>query len=82
MKRFYCTICKQVKRVRRLPAILDVERNHVNPTDRIGECDKHSQPRNKTLTFAETLKKHWTPENIAQADARMNRTNSKVRKVR
>ncbi len=45
MKRFYCTICKQVKRVRSLPVVLDLKSNHLNPTDRIGECDKHSRPR-------------------------------------
>lgn len=45
MKRFYCTICKQVKRVRNLPVVLDLQSNHLNPADRIGECDKHSRPR-------------------------------------
>jgi hypothetical protein len=45
MQRFYCTICKRVKRVRHLPVDISLKSNHVNPKDRIGECDKHSAPR-------------------------------------
>lgn len=42
MKRFYCTICKKVKRVRNLPAdTIRVESN--DPTLRVGTCDKHHE---------------------------------------
>lgn len=46
MKRFYCTICKKVKRVRKLPA--DAERHydgyppHKNVESRTGTCTRHS----------------------------------------
>jgi len=41
MKRFYCTICKRVKRVRSLPRNV-VAVNCEVPEDRTGTCDKHS----------------------------------------
>lgn len=66
MHRFFCTVCKRVKRVRNLPVILDLKANHVNPSDRIGECDKHSRPR--VIRPAQ-----WTAVNTEQADARFNR---------
>lgn len=40
MKRFYCTICKKVKRVRQYPASVDSPTATL-PTDRIGECNSH-----------------------------------------
>jgi len=44
MKRFFCTVCQRVKRVRSLPSIID------NPTsvslqDRTGQCDYHTSGR-------------------------------------
>lgn len=66
MQRFYCTICKRVKRVRHLPVDISLKSNHVNPKDRIGECDKHSRPR--VIRPA-----RWTETNTEQADARFNR---------
>lgn len=40
MKRFYCTVCKKFKRVRRLPNSV-VNQNATNPQDRIGYCKWH-----------------------------------------
>lgn len=42
-KRFYCTVCKKVKRVRVLPAVVDTPMSP-NPANRTGECDRHSRP--------------------------------------
>lgn len=44
MKRFFCTVCKKVKRVRNVPQIIDTP-NAVVPSDRIGQCDWHSMGR-------------------------------------
>jgi hypothetical protein len=48
MKRFYCTICKKVKRVRNYP------NNVFNPLaplpeDRIGECNRHNEMHPRAL---------------------------------
>lgn len=43
MKRFYCTICKRVKRVRTLPRITDTHSSV--PSNRIGQCDRHTDGR-------------------------------------
>ena len=40
MKRFYCTVCKRVKRVRRLPMSTQTP-NAVDVTQRQGVCDRH-----------------------------------------
>jgi hypothetical protein len=40
MKRFFCTICQRVKRVRNLPSNV-VSVNSMTPTKREGTCDKH-----------------------------------------
>jgi len=47
MVRFYCTVCKKVKRVQNWPIGI---KNHtsVNPIERIGECNCHSQTRTIT----------------------------------
>ncbi len=41
MKRFYCTICQRVKRVRTLPRNTQSV-NSMTPEKRIGTCDKHA----------------------------------------
>jgi len=59
VKRFYCTICKKVKRVRVLP--VDAQRHyeyppvHKNPKLRTGTCTRHNdvQRRNANgMSFA------------------------------
>ena len=40
MKRFYCTICDKVKRVQKLPYIINGA-DEVLAQDRIGECNWH-----------------------------------------
>ena len=58
MKRFFCTICGKVKRVRSIPSNT---RNpqHTNVMQRMGECDRHSA--------------QFTPMNRVQADARITK---------
>lgn len=46
MKRFYCTICGRVKRVRKLPVTVRNDKAE-NPKDRKGKCDKHYDERGK-----------------------------------
>ena len=41
MKRFYCTVCKKVKRVRNWPILVDSVLV-TEPNKRIGQCNKHS----------------------------------------
>ena len=41
MKRFYCTICRKVKRVRNLP-VNTVTPDSDNVYQRTGECNRHS----------------------------------------
>ena len=40
MKRFYCTVCGRVKRVRALPNNVQSV-NSMTPNKRVGTCDKH-----------------------------------------
>jgi len=40
MKRFYCTICKRVKRVRKLPATMDTPQAD-KVVERTGVCNLH-----------------------------------------
>jgi len=42
MKRFYCTICRRVKRVRQYPSNIS-SAEHNLPVERIGECAKHHE---------------------------------------
>lgn len=43
MKRFYCSICKRVKRVRSFPSSLNHnQQDAFTPTDRIAQCNRHS----------------------------------------
>lgn len=44
MKRFYCTVCKKVKRVQNLPIVIENEIAD-NPVNRIGVCNHHSNPK-------------------------------------
>jgi hypothetical protein len=41
MKRFFCTKCQKMKRVRNYPTSIE-NVDAVNPTDRVGECNRHS----------------------------------------
>lgn len=79
MKRFYCTVCKKVKRVRRLPALLQNEQS-IDPSLRVGACNRHFEAKPAKVT--RLVRGEWTEANKEQADGRMNRTNTKVRKVR
>jgi len=40
MKRFYCTVCKRIKRVRKYPANV-VTPNAETVTNRVGSCTYH-----------------------------------------
>lgn len=41
MFRFFCVICRRVKRVRRQPAVL-ANPGAFHPTERSGSCDSHT----------------------------------------
>jgi hypothetical protein len=41
MKRFYCTVCRKLKRVRQYPANTSSV-SAEQPEERIGECARHS----------------------------------------
>ena len=41
MKRFYCVICKKVKRVQKYPTTI-IDTTHINPAKRIGSCARHA----------------------------------------
>lgn len=50
MKRFYCSVCKRIKRARRYPVSISDTRA-TKPQDRIGECDWH-----RTVSAAKSVK--------------------------
>jgi len=56
MKRFYCSVCKRIKRARRYP--LYIANAHATlPQDRIGECDWHTSRRTvNTVSAAKSVK--------------------------
>jgi hypothetical protein len=42
MKRFYCTVCRKVKRVRKYPTSVAMStRTSVHPEERVGVCSRH-----------------------------------------
>ena len=48
MKRFYCTVCKKIKRVRKYPANIQ-DADATFPADRIGSCNRHSESMGETI---------------------------------
>jgi hypothetical protein len=69
MKRFYCTVCKKVKRVQKFPADIQGEFNTL-PEDRIGTCRRHFAVKPvKPVKVTAT----WTEANNVQAEGRFNR---------
>lgn len=50
MRRFYCTVCKKIKRVQKWPVILS-NRDSELPEQRVGECNRHSKS-NQILAHA------------------------------
>jgi hypothetical protein len=43
MKRFYCTICEKVKRVRKYPRNVALStRASIHPEERVGTCNRHA----------------------------------------
>ena len=73
MKRFYCTVCKRVKRVRRIPPSV-LTPNAEIVTERTGECAYHAsgvRPRYKS-------ERHTTAKPIKQVT--IERVVNKTRK--
>ncbi len=66
MKRFYCTVCKRVKRVRRIPASVTTP-NAEKVTERTGECVYHASGYRPRLT---RQVKHVTVERVVAKAAR------------
>jgi len=70
MKRFYCTVCRQVRRVRNWPTILS-KPNEVSPGKREGKCDWHSGvPRVKRIPKKVFTSKPKTPPKQQQGKKR------------
>src|SRR3546814_10315772 len=68
-KRFYCTVCQRVKRVRHLPRNTQSV-NSMTPEKRVGTCDKHALPVNQEIGRAScrkecvsTCRSRWSPYN-------------------
>jgi hypothetical protein len=55
MKRFYCTVCKRVKRVRRIPLNV-VSPNAEIVTERTGECSYHADGYVRRTRVAKPIK--------------------------
>jgi hypothetical protein len=64
MKRFYCSVCMKIKRVRRWPSTVH-NVDAIHPADRIGVCERH-------IIYRATPGQ-WTAENQQQAEGRMHR---------
>jgi hypothetical protein len=47
MKRFYCTVCKKVKRVRKMPRVIETPKAQA-PAERVGQCNRHKENYNAT----------------------------------
>ena len=69
MKRFFCTICKRVKRTQHFPINI---KSPLAPqvTDRIGECNSHTQHTRRSLA-------RFTNESLEQIEGRFNRSSLK-----
>ena len=71
MKRFFCTVCKKVKRVQQWP--IDVQAySSVNVYDRMGTCNRHSEPKVYKVKVEKTPT-HVGASLIKQDRAKMNR---------
>jgi hypothetical protein len=70
MKRFFCKICKKVKRVQRFPVIIENQEAD-DPTLRVGECRRHHE--SKPVKATRIVKAEWTEANKVQAEGRFNR---------
>jgi hypothetical protein len=47
MKRFFCVVCKKMKRVQRWPVMIqNVESD--TPQDRVGACNRHTNTRSSS----------------------------------
>lgn len=53
MKRFYCTICQRIKRVRTLPTNVQSV-NSMTVGKRVGTCDKHVIQANQSIQLRKT----------------------------
>jgi len=52
MKRFYCTVCKKVKRVRKMPRLIEMPDSQT-VTERMGVCNRHMSIQ-QTVTARKT----------------------------
>ena len=73
MKRFYCTVCKKVKRVRVYPADIQNASNEA-PDTRIGTCRRHYESKPVKVTRPVAT---WSEANKVQAEGRINRKQSR-----
>lgn len=63
MKRFYCTICKRVKRVRKMPTRIQ-DADSIDVTLRVGECNRHNAPKARVVrpAFVKPQVQKTTPQ--------------------
>jgi len=54
MVRFYCTVCKRVKRVRQYPTRI-LNEYATTPADRVGVCNRHNQPARKSTPVVNSI---------------------------
>jgi hypothetical protein len=47
MKRFYCTVCQKMKRVRKMPRVIQTPKA-TDPKLRVGQCNRHKENYNAT----------------------------------
>lgn len=67
MKRFFCTVCKSLKRVQQFPSNIS-EAYALAPQDRIGQCDWHTTGRINGKPVSA-----WKPSDEVQEETRMVR---------
>lgn len=76
MKRFYCTICQRVKRVRRMPDSIE-QVNSDTPALRHGVCRWHSDPTFRLARVPVNIEGKFKPASEAQSNSRMIRNTKK-----
>jgi hypothetical protein len=71
MKRFYCTVCKRIKRVRVYPADIQDASSEM-PENRVGTCRRHYEQK-PARKVKPVVQREWTEANKQQAEGRFNR---------
>jgi hypothetical protein len=73
MKRFFCKVCKQIRRARHFPLIIENPDN-VFPLLRVGECNWHAYD---TRSYLKVRRVRDTVKTVSVAAKAINRKTSK-----